>query len=252
MVFTPQTLKSYLITVLGSELGTFRTPGGKTYPSIWISPPMIDPSWVCEGLQVIIFDKPEVQGNVPLIGERLKRQWWIIELTQFDTSKSLAAATTLIENVFLGKITTRQKRSTRIDYEESRLGIFDPVVIGNVATYTNPNEPLPTPPSAELVEHNLDPNAHPNGIAGSVDKFVDVARAGFPAWYKAPPTFVDGLLMQQVFKSAVDGLLLLTQDFFYDSDDNLTRIEHTNHRESRKLITNIAADQSITQSEVVA
>lgn len=126
---TPLDLRTQLITVLGTELGTYTSATGKKYPAIWITPPLIDPSYKVTGLQVVVFNSPEVAKQIPLTGEKLKRQWWTIEITQNDDKKSIARAVELVEN-FYPVCVSRVKPQTRNDYEQARISIYDPQFVG--------------------------------------------------------------------------------------------------------------------------
>lgn len=122
-------LRDQLKTVLGSELGTYTTKTGKTYPAIWITPPLVDASYTITGLQVIIFKSPEVQKQIALTSEKLKKRWWVIELVQNDVNQSIQPAVELIEN-FFPIVVSRIKPQTRTEFEQARLSIYDPIFTG--------------------------------------------------------------------------------------------------------------------------
>lgn len=142
---TPLELKDLLITVLGSELGTFTASPGKTYPAIWISPPLIDPSWKVSGLQVAIARSPEVRKQTPLTGEKLKRQWWFVELVQHDVNKSVQPAVNLIEHYF-PIVVSRVTPQNRTDFESARMSVYDPVFVGLSGAYGGVTVSETTPP----------------------------------------------------------------------------------------------------------
>lgn len=131
---TPLELKTQLITILGNELGTFTAPNGRSYPAIWITPPLIDPSWKVKGLQVFIRKSPEVTEQIPLTNEKLKRIWWFVELVQTDITKSIQPAVELVEN-FYPVVTTRITPQNRTDFESARMSIYDPMFTGNSQGY---------------------------------------------------------------------------------------------------------------------
>lgn len=56
---TPATLRTALAALLTSQLGTYTTPSGATYPAIYVGDP--PSSWVAEGLEVIIQPIPNIQ-----------------------------------------------------------------------------------------------------------------------------------------------------------------------------------------------
>jgi hypothetical protein len=127
---TPQEIRTDLIRILGSLLGTYTTASGtKTYAAIHITPPLVDPSWKVTGLQVSIFKAPEVQSIEPLTGEKLKRLWWVIELVQNDVNQSIRPALEIIEDYYPVCV-SRVKPQTRTDYEQARISVYDPQFTG--------------------------------------------------------------------------------------------------------------------------
>jgi hypothetical protein len=148
--------------ILGSGIGTYRTPGGKTYPAIWVSPPKVDPSWICTGLEITIQTVPEVRKVTSLTSEKLRSRYWILELRNFDINKSMADQIEAIQ-VFYPITTTVYRSQTSTDFEEARVGIYDPVITRAFSTV--PFTALSTIISGAISNHNLNPLAHPNGIA---------------------------------------------------------------------------------------
>ena len=118
-------IRDILKTLLISELGTYKTTSGKTYPAIRISPPRVDPSWTVQGLEVVIFLSPYVTANLPLTGCKLQRREWVIELAQFSEDQSVQTAIDKIERYFT-HTQTRIKPQTVNDYETARVAIYDP------------------------------------------------------------------------------------------------------------------------------
>lgn len=127
---TPQDIRTDLITLLGSLLGTYKTKSGKTYPACVVVPPRVDPTYTITGLQVIIFKAPEVQKISPLTGEKLKRYWWVVELTQNDIKESIRPALELIENYYPVCLSRPPSNQTAIEYEQARISIYDPQFTG--------------------------------------------------------------------------------------------------------------------------
>ncbi len=132
---TPIELRTDLITILGDKLGTYTTKVGKVYPAIWITPPLVDPSIVVTGLQVLIFRSPEVQRIEPLTAEKLNRYWWAVELTQFDVNESTWPALEIIKNYYPVTTIGPIKQQTRTDYEQARISIYDPRFSGKSGGY---------------------------------------------------------------------------------------------------------------------
>lgn len=130
---TPQTLRSTLITQLGTLIGTYTTANGKTYPAIRVTPPITDPSWKVSGLEVLIYVNPESVKIQPVTGQaKLKRQWWNVILTQFDITKSTQPALDIIERGCKSQIISRVTPQSISDFERCAVSIFDPVFINNL------------------------------------------------------------------------------------------------------------------------
>jgi len=126
---TPLELRDQLIQILGGLIGIYSVKGGRTYQAIWISPPIVDPSYVVSGLQVLVYKAPEVQKIIPLTGDKLKRIWWTVDLIQYDTTQSVRPALEAIEN-FYPVTVSRTTPQTRTDYEQARITIYDPQFTG--------------------------------------------------------------------------------------------------------------------------
>lgn len=93
-------LRDILQTDLEGFLGTYTTPKGKTYPAIRIYPPRVDQSWKVEGVEVAIYETPDNSGSIPVMGETLVREWWIVKLVQWDSSKGLSEILNRIRSYF--------------------------------------------------------------------------------------------------------------------------------------------------------
>ena len=118
-------LRDILVKLLADEIGTYTTESGKTYPAVRISPPMVNPSWVIQGLEIIVFLSPYVTADLPLTGAKLQRREWVVELCQFDESQSVQSAIDKIERYFT-HTQIRIKNQTLNDYEKARVAIYDP------------------------------------------------------------------------------------------------------------------------------
>ena len=118
-------LRNILVKLLADEIGTYTTESGKTYPAVRISPPMVNASWVVRGLEVIIFLSPYVTTHQSLTGCSLQRREWVVELCQFDETKSVQPAIDHIERYFT-HTQIRIKNQTLNDYEQARVAIYDP------------------------------------------------------------------------------------------------------------------------------
>ena len=118
-------LRDILVKLLVAEIGTYTTESGKTYPAVRISPPMVNASWVIQGLEVIIFLSPFVTADLPLTGAKLQRREWVVELCQFDETKSVQPAIDHIERYFT-QTQCRVKPQTINDFETARIAIYDP------------------------------------------------------------------------------------------------------------------------------
>lgn len=125
----PIDLKEDLIRELGTLIGTYTTSTGKTYPAIRIVPPLVDPTWKIQGLEVLISVHPDSVKIEPLSNEKLKRQWWSVILTQFDTSKSTKPALDIIERYY-PRVISRVTPQSIADFERCAVSIFDPVFLG--------------------------------------------------------------------------------------------------------------------------
>jgi hypothetical protein len=148
---TPADLKSQLLTILDDILGIYTTEHGKTYPAIWITPPLIDPSWKVEGIAVNINKSPEIQKINPLTNEKLKKRWWNIELIQYDTKQSLVPALEVIQNSY--PVLTVRTKSQEVDqYEQAFISIYDPIFGTNEALLS----PIFIPNVDSLNENNRD------------------------------------------------------------------------------------------------
>lgn len=146
---TPSTLKTELVNLLGGLLGTFRTPNNKTYPAIWITPPLVDASYEVTGLQCLIYKEPE-QKIQELTSSKLKKRWWNIELVQNDPTQSLRPAIEAIENYF-PVIVVRHKEQTRTEYEIARISIYDPIFGAASLGVPSPEPITPPTPEGQLV-----------------------------------------------------------------------------------------------------
>lgn len=127
-------LKTIITTLLSDDLGTFTTSTGKTYPAIRITPPRIDPKWKVTGLQVSIYANPDSKGTEPLTGEKLERQWWNLDLVQFDDKKTTQVAIDKIKSYF-PRVTVRVKSPTTDSFESAFISIYIPTFLGESLCY---------------------------------------------------------------------------------------------------------------------
>jgi hypothetical protein len=130
---TPLQLKEQLLTILDGILGTYTTEQGRSYPAIWISPPLIDPSWKAQGIAVNINKSPDIVEVAPLTSNKLKKRWWDIELIQYDTNESIRPALEAIENNY--PVLTVTNKPQKVDqYEKAFISIYDPMFGTNEAS----------------------------------------------------------------------------------------------------------------------
>lgn len=126
---TAQELRDILQLDLGELIGTYKTTSGKIYPAIRIYPPRVDQSWEITGCEVLIYETPDNTGTIPLIGDKLVNDWWIVKLVQWDESQGLSEIITKIQTYF-----PRVKVSTKpaiIDtFQTAILSIYAPEMIG--------------------------------------------------------------------------------------------------------------------------
>ena len=124
-------LKAILEKELKPLIGTYKTNTGKIYPAIRIFPPVTDPSWIVSGIEIAIYESPESSGTIPLQGETLIKEWWIIKLVQWDTSRGLAEICRTVQTLF-AKTTLVSKPPTIDSYQTAIMTIYDPKFLGAI------------------------------------------------------------------------------------------------------------------------
>lgn len=122
-------LKGYLEKELKPLLGTYKTNTGKIYPAIRIYPPMADSSWVVSGIEVSIFETPESNGTIALQGETLIKEWWVMKIVQWDSSRGLNDICRKTQTLF-PKVTLTSKPPTIDSYQTAIMSIYDPKFLG--------------------------------------------------------------------------------------------------------------------------
>lgn len=127
-------LRDILQQDLGTLIGTYTTPSGKVYPAIRIYPPRVDTSWVISGVEVAIYEIPDSSGTIPLIGEKLSIDWWIVKLVQWDSTKGLSEIIDRIES-FFPKVKTTSKTATIENFQTAIMYIYDPKFLGYSRCY---------------------------------------------------------------------------------------------------------------------
>lgn len=129
---TPQTIKNYIRDRLGTQIGTYTTPKGSTYPALRISPPEVPNDWKVEGVEIIIFKSPRQLGPIDPTtgGGSLKRRNWVVRVTQFDLSQSVQPTLDLIQTIFPVTWCSQPTRPGDTRYETATIEIKDPTFIG--------------------------------------------------------------------------------------------------------------------------
>ena len=124
-------LRDILENELKLQIGKYKTNTGKVYPAIRIYPPVVDPSWVVSGIELSIFETPESNGTIALQGETLIKEWWIIKIVQWDTSRGLAEICRTIQTMF-SKTTLISKPPDIDTYQTAIMRIYDPKFLGAI------------------------------------------------------------------------------------------------------------------------
>lgn len=129
---TPQTIKNYIRSTLGTQIGTYRRPNGGTYPALRISPPEVPNDWAVDGIEVIVFNSPRQLGQTqPTTGAgSLKRRNWIVRVSQFDLTRSIQPTLDLIQTIFPVSQCSVPTRQGDTNYETAIIEIKDPTFIG--------------------------------------------------------------------------------------------------------------------------
>lgn len=126
---TPIQLRDILQTDLEGLLGTYTTPSGKVYPAIRIYPPRVDQSWQVKGVEVMIYETPDNTGTIPLVGEKLSINWWVVKLVQWDETSGLSEMIDRISTYF-PKVKVVSKPSTITDFQTAMISIYCPEFLG--------------------------------------------------------------------------------------------------------------------------
>lgn len=126
---TPIELRDILQTDLIDLLGTYTTPSGKVYPAIRIYPPRVDQSWQVKGIELMIYETPDNTGTIPLVGEKLSIDWWVIKLVQWDETKGLAEIINRV-STFFPRVKVVSKPSTITDFQSAMISVWIPQFLG--------------------------------------------------------------------------------------------------------------------------
>lgn len=126
---TPIELRDLLKTDLIDLLGTYTTPSGKVYPAIRIYPPRVDQSWQVKGIELMIYEIPDNTGTIPLTGEKLSIDWWVIKLVQWEDSEGLAEIINRVSTYF-PRVKVASKPSTIADLQIAIISVWVPQFLG--------------------------------------------------------------------------------------------------------------------------
>lgn len=126
---TPIELRDLLQTDLEGLIGTYTTTNGKVYPAIRIYPPRVDQSWKVEGVEVTIYESPDNSETLPLTGEKLLVNWWIVKLVQWDESSGLSEVINRIQTYF-PRVQIINKPSTIENFQTAIVSIYCPEFLG--------------------------------------------------------------------------------------------------------------------------
>lgn len=126
---TPIELRDLLQTDLEDLLGTYTTPSGKVYPAIRIYPPRVDQSWKIEGIELMVYETPDNTGTIPLTGESLSIDWWILKVVQWDESRGLSEILNRI-STFFPRVKVVSKPSTIENLQSAMISIWAPKFTG--------------------------------------------------------------------------------------------------------------------------
>lgn len=122
-------LRDILQTDLGELIGTYKTPLGRIYPAIRIFPPRVDQSWIVTGCEVSIYETPDNSGTIPLMGEKLVNDWWVVKLVQWDETQGLREIINKIQTYF-PRVRVTTKPATIDTFQTAIISIYDPKMLG--------------------------------------------------------------------------------------------------------------------------
>ena len=123
-------VRSLVDSVIGGQLGTYSLPDGSTSPALWVrGSQQVPKDWTVNGIGCVIDEVPEVQNRPTLSKAVFLTQLWSLNLTSYDTTKTLDNVRTLLLRALPDITNTVHSPQTDIAFETLKVTIPDYLIL---------------------------------------------------------------------------------------------------------------------------